>query len=90
MGGVIADPADARVDFYFAPVNADLFLAAEDETAKRAWCLVANEENGCVLLVEIVSEVMPNTSGIAHARCRHDDGAAFDIVDRLALLNSSW
>ena len=87
MPGIVVDGADCRRDLDLVTLNTDGLGAVDEEPAQRALRLEADQQYGGPAVPKPVSEMVPDTPGIAHAAGGDDDVKAGQLGDPLALVD---
>lgn len=66
-----------------ASVDPNAFLSIENSSPERTVGLKTDEQERRFGAADVVSQVMFDPPGVAHAGRGHDDARSFDMVDRL-------
>lgn len=89
MAGEGIDLCNAGFDLERVSVDVDRALALADFPAERAFRAVTDEEDGVIRISDIVTQVVEDATGFAHAGCGDDNGRAFDIVEGLGAFDGA-
>src|SRR5262245_40808820 len=62
-----------------------ILFAIDESPAKRSRRLVADDQDGCFRLVQVASQMVHDSPGVAHSCPRHDQAGPIYIVERLGI-----